>query len=87
MHFTHILYSVSIKHNVDLKLCAWTVFVHLEYSGYMLSSVILGAESHNVGQQSKLHTLTQRQRGSDQINHETVNLLACSIVWKGIIAH
>lgn len=75
MHFTHILYSVSIKHNVDLKLCAWTVFVHLEYSGYMLSSVILGAESQNVGQQSKLHTLTQRQRGSDQIRSTMKRLI------------
>ncbi|CAB1442987.1 unnamed protein product [Pleuronectes platessa] len=31
-------------------------------------------------------TTTQRQRGSDQISHETVNLVPCSIVWKGIIA-
>ncbi len=36
-----------------------------------------------VGQLPPLPQLNDRE---DQISHETVNLVPCSIVWKGIIA-
>lgn len=36
------------------------------------------------GTQTHTHTLVSDRE--DQISHDTVNLMPCSIVWKGIIA-
>lgn len=48
--------------------------------------------SQNVGhlpqwpQTTHTHTHTPLSDIEDQISHDTVNLMPCSIVWKGIIA-